>query len=325
MHHEFDDSFSAPTAGAASSPTISPTKTSARSPTPSRATSCAPNSPRNGVLVGYDNRFSSERFARAAAETIAMTGTPVWLAEAPCPSPAISLLVRQRHAAGGIMITASHNPAALEWNQVQGQLRQLGASLHRRADRSGATGNACQRRSSAAAAPRSASFDRHARALPPHARETRSTGKKCARPGLRFVADPMHGSARGLLAALMRQQRRRLRRNPRHARSAVRRRQSRAHRAARRGAARSAARRQLRRRICRRWRRRPHRRHGSRRHLHHAAPDLLHPALASRRHSQAARRRRQDLLHHEADRQDCRAIRPPRVTRCPSASSTSAS
>jgi len=63
-----------------------------------------------GVLVGYDTRFASERFARAAAETVSMTGMPVWLTEQACPTPAVSLLVRQRGAAAGIMITASHNP-----------------------------------------------------------------------------------------------------------------------------------------------------------------------------------------------------------------------
>jgi len=73
--------------------------------------------PRNGVLVGYDTRFGSEAFARVAAEAVAMTGTPVWLAEHPCPTPAISLLVRLRGAAGGIQITASHNP--YRWNGVK--------------------------------------------------------------------------------------------------------------------------------------------------------------------------------------------------------------
>src|SRR6202161_3609708 len=73
--------------------------------------------PANGVLVGYDTRFGSERFARVAAEAVAMTGTPVWLAEDACPTPAISLLVRQRGAAGGIQITASHNP--YRWNGVK--------------------------------------------------------------------------------------------------------------------------------------------------------------------------------------------------------------
>ncbi len=73
--------------------------------------------PGKGVLVGYDMRFGSERFARVAAETVSATGTPVWLATDPCPTPALSLLVRQRGAAGGIQITASHNP--YRWNGVK--------------------------------------------------------------------------------------------------------------------------------------------------------------------------------------------------------------
>jgi phosphomannomutase len=73
--------------------------------------------PQNGVLVGYDTRFGSERFARVAAEAVALTGTPVWLSAHACPTPAISLLVRLRHAAGGIQITASHNP--YRWNGVK--------------------------------------------------------------------------------------------------------------------------------------------------------------------------------------------------------------
>jgi phosphomannomutase len=73
--------------------------------------------PERGVLVGYDNRLDSEHFARTAAETLTLAGIPVWLAEQSCPTPAISLLVRQRRAAGGIVITASHNPA--KWNGVK--------------------------------------------------------------------------------------------------------------------------------------------------------------------------------------------------------------
>src|SRR5271167_3871473 len=73
--------------------------------------------PERGVLVGFDNRFASERFARTAAETLTLLGIPVWLAEQSCPTPAISLLVRQRGAAGGIVISASHNPA--KWNGVK--------------------------------------------------------------------------------------------------------------------------------------------------------------------------------------------------------------
>jgi alpha-D-glucose phosphate-specific phosphoglucomutase len=73
--------------------------------------------PQNGVIVGYDTRFASEHFARVAAETVSATGTPVWLAKEACPTPATSLLVRERDAAAGIQITASHNPA--RWNGVK--------------------------------------------------------------------------------------------------------------------------------------------------------------------------------------------------------------
>lgn len=73
--------------------------------------------PGAGVVVGYDTRFASDRFANVAAETVAATGTPVFLAQSPCPTPAVSLLVRQRGDAGGIQITASHNP--FRWSGVK--------------------------------------------------------------------------------------------------------------------------------------------------------------------------------------------------------------
>jgi phosphomannomutase len=73
--------------------------------------------PGAGVVVGYDTRFASERFAHVAAEAVAAAGTPVLLAQEACPTPAVSLMVRQRSAAGGIQITASHNP--YRWNGVK--------------------------------------------------------------------------------------------------------------------------------------------------------------------------------------------------------------
>jgi phosphomannomutase len=73
--------------------------------------------PGRGLLVGYDTRFASEHFALAAAEAVSAAGIPVRLAADACPTPAISLLVRQRGAAGGIQITASHNP--YRWNGIK--------------------------------------------------------------------------------------------------------------------------------------------------------------------------------------------------------------
>jgi phosphomannomutase len=72
---------------------------------------------RNGVIIGYDHRFASDEIASATADVISSTGTPVFLTDKPCPTPAVSLLVKQRGAAGGLMITASHNP--YPWNGIK--------------------------------------------------------------------------------------------------------------------------------------------------------------------------------------------------------------
>jgi phosphomannomutase len=73
--------------------------------------------PAQGLCIGYDTRFGSKAFARACAVAIAATGIPVMLANDITPTPALSYGVRGRKAAGGIMITSSHNPA--QWNGVK--------------------------------------------------------------------------------------------------------------------------------------------------------------------------------------------------------------
>src|SRR6267378_333707 len=72
---------------------------------------------RKGVIVGYDHRYASDTVARRVAEVFSSTGTPVWLANRPCPTPAVSYLVRKRNAAGGVVVTASHNP--YNWNGIK--------------------------------------------------------------------------------------------------------------------------------------------------------------------------------------------------------------
>ena len=73
--------------------------------------------PAKGLCIGYDTRFGSKAFARACAEVVAAAGIPVMLANDITPTPALSFGVRGRYAAGGIMITSSHNPA--QWNGVK--------------------------------------------------------------------------------------------------------------------------------------------------------------------------------------------------------------
>jgi phosphomannomutase len=70
-----------------------------------------------GVCIAYDTRFGSRSFAKVAAEVMAGAGIPVALAKEITPTPALSYAVRERKAAGGVMITSSHNPA--EWNGVK--------------------------------------------------------------------------------------------------------------------------------------------------------------------------------------------------------------
>ena len=77
----------------------------------------AKEDPAKGLCIGYDTRFGSKAFARTCAEVVASTGIAVKLANAVTPTPALSYAVRERKAAGGIMITSSHNPA--EWNGVK--------------------------------------------------------------------------------------------------------------------------------------------------------------------------------------------------------------
>jgi phosphomannomutase len=77
----------------------------------------AEEDPAKGLCIGYDTRFGSRAFARACAEVVAATGIAVQLAHDITPTPALSFGVRERGAAGGIMITSSHNPA--QWSGVK--------------------------------------------------------------------------------------------------------------------------------------------------------------------------------------------------------------
>src|SRR5271157_264412 len=70
-----------------------------------------------GVVVGYDTRFLSDRAARAIAEVIAGAGIPVLLANDYVPTPTVSYNVKKLGAAGGVMVTSSHNP--WNWNGVK--------------------------------------------------------------------------------------------------------------------------------------------------------------------------------------------------------------
>jgi alpha-D-glucose phosphate-specific phosphoglucomutase len=62
------------------------------------------------VVIGYDTRFLSDRFAAEAARVMAGNGVVAWLTRTDAPTPAISYNVKEKGANAGIVITASHNP-----------------------------------------------------------------------------------------------------------------------------------------------------------------------------------------------------------------------
>ena len=161
---------------------------------------------RKGVLVGYDHRYAADRVAAALAEVISASGTPVWLADKPCPTPAISYLVRHRGAAGGIVITASHNP--YRWNGIKykasygsSALPSIVAQIEQELDavlQKGVPPLPPRQNLIQPLEPRAPYLD---------ALEKLVNWKRLRDAKFRFVFDPMHGSAAGLLPELFRRNR----------------------------------------------------------------------------------------------------------------------
>lgn len=78
-------------------------------------------------VVGYDTRFLSDRYATEVSRVLAANGYKVLLAQADSPTPAISYAVKNNKAAGGVMITASHN--APRYNGVKLKAAYGGSAL----------------------------------------------------------------------------------------------------------------------------------------------------------------------------------------------------
>jgi phosphomannomutase len=65
---------------------------------------------RKGIIIGYDTRFMSEKFASTSAKVLAGDGIFVYLCERDVSTPVITFEILQRNLRGGINFTASHNP-----------------------------------------------------------------------------------------------------------------------------------------------------------------------------------------------------------------------
>jgi phosphomannomutase len=75
---------------------------------------------KNGIVIGYDSRFLSKEFAEKTAEVIANRGIKVIISDKISSTPMVSLVTVKMNAAGGVVITASHNPARYNGFKIKG-------------------------------------------------------------------------------------------------------------------------------------------------------------------------------------------------------------
>jgi len=77
-----------------------------------------PDAVSRGLCVGRDARPKSDAFERDLIEIATGAGIPVWRFSDLAPTPVLAFAVLELHAAGGVMITASHNPAGYNGYKV---------------------------------------------------------------------------------------------------------------------------------------------------------------------------------------------------------------
>lgn len=160
-----------------------------------------------GLIVGYDTRFGSDRFAEHVAGVVAAAGTPIWLASSFAPTPALSYAIVHHRAGGAVVVTSSHNPAS--WNGIKYKPEYAGsaspevvAQLEAPLDEILAAGEP-PRLSLHDARERGLlqSFDPRAPYLEGLAAQVDVAAIK--RAGLRIAVDSMYGAGQGYIAELL--------------------------------------------------------------------------------------------------------------------------
>jgi phosphomannomutase len=152
------------------------------------------------LVVGYDTRFNSQRVATQAAEILAANGWRVLLADRPVPTPLVSFTVVARGAAGGLVVTASHNPARFNGIKLKGPFGgSASPDFTARVER--ALGRTPPRPADPATRDRIEVRD----LVPAYLERLRSRIERERRPRrpLRIVADAMHGATGALFAELV--------------------------------------------------------------------------------------------------------------------------
>lgn len=160
------------------------------------------------VIVGFDTRFLSDRYAREVARVMAGNGIVAHLTRADAPTPAVSYAVVEKRAQAGVMITASHNPP--RYNGIKLKASFGGAALPEQSRQVEAL---IERNQAEARGPNLMEYEQAMRlglirrfdpAWPyyQHVSELIDLDKLSAGE-LRVVADPMYGSGRGAFRDLL--------------------------------------------------------------------------------------------------------------------------
>ena len=148
---------------------------------------------RNALVVGFDRRFLSREFATLVAETLRDGGFRVVLSNAPTPSQTISFTAWRRKLLGGVVVTASHNPA--KYNGLKFKAWYGGSALPEMyAAIAGALGQSSKREGGSIE--ESDLLDDYVAAL----RAQLDVRKMAA---LRILHDPIHGVASGLPSRIL--------------------------------------------------------------------------------------------------------------------------
>lgn len=157
-----------------------------------------------GLVVGFDTRFGSGRFAAAAAEVLTAHDIHVYLCRTAVPAQVVSHAIADLGADGGIVITASHNPAQFNGIKIKGRTGAPASfgflrDLEARIAALGALGGLPPRRSLDAAED-DGNLDR----ITPVTKYAESLRglvnlEPIRNAGMTIVADAMYGAAAGIL------------------------------------------------------------------------------------------------------------------------------
>ena len=169
--------------------------------------------PTSPVVVGFDTRFLSDRYALEVSRVLADEGLTVCLSTSDCPTPAVAYAVQNLGALGGVMITASHNPPRYNGIKFKGphggpgmpnEMRGIEELLERNRARGlepatdgWALSSPHQEHKGVERCDLMPGYLAHIRTL--------VDLDTIARSGLRVAIDPMYGAGRGYAAALLRE------------------------------------------------------------------------------------------------------------------------